>query len=309
MVITEKKAEDYSILLTRSESDEKYVRKIAWIGLAVNIVLCAFKLFAGMIGSSQAIIADAIHSLSDSVTDVAVLIGSHFWSKPPDEGHPHGHRRLETLVTIFIGIILLIAGIEIARNSISSFYEKDTVPPGGIALAAAAVSIVLKEILYRWTALAGKKVRSSALIANAWHHRLDALSSIPALVAVGGAILIPRWGFLDRAGAIAVSILIVHAAIKIIWPGIREFTDAGAPKNVCDEIKKIASQAKGVSDVHTVRTRYVGTHLQVDLHLVVERTISVLEGHDIAEGVKERIIKEGPDVIDVLIHLEPKNPE
>jgi len=292
---------------TRSTREEKYIRKVTWVGLALNLLLSAFKFFAGIVGASQTMVADAIHSLSDSVTDVAVLIGSHYWSMPPDETHPYGHRRIETLVTIFIGGALLLAGVEIAREAMLNLSQKHATPPGGIALTAAGISVVCKELLYRWTALAGKRVRSSALAANAWHHRLDAISSVPALFAVGGAILIPRWAFLDGLGALAVSGLIIHAAVKIIRPGIREFTDAGAPEHIRDEITRIALKENGVRGVHALRTRYIGMSLQVDLHVVVDRSMTVLEGHEVAEAVTASIINEGPDVIDVLVHIEPDN--
>lgn len=300
-----KNKETPSFSFTRSVRDEKHIRNVTWAGLVANLLLSGFKLFAGIAGSSQAIVADAVHSLSDSVTDVAVLVGSHYWSLPPDETHPHGHRRIETLVTIFIGVALFVAGIEIARDAVRTLSEKHATPPGGIALVAAGVSIVCKEGLYRWTAFAGKRVRSPALVANAWHHRLDAVSSVPALLAVGGAILIPRWAFLDHVGALAVSVLIIYAAVKIIWPGIREFTDAGAPQHICDEITRIALREKGVCGVHAVRTRYIGMSLQADLHVVVDRSMTVQEGHEVAEAVKVLIINEGPDVIDVLVHIEP----
>ncbi len=300
-----KNKETSSSPFTRSARDERYIRKVTWVGLVVNLLLSGFKLFAGIAGSSQAIVADAVHSLSDSVTDVAILVGSHYWSMPPDETHPHGHRRIETLVTIFIGVALLVAAVEIAREAFHTLHAKHTTPPGGVALAAAGVSIVCKEALYRWTALAGKRVRSPALAANAWHHRLDAVSSVPALLAVGGAILIPRWAFLDHVGALAVSVLIIHAAVKIIRPGIREFTDTGAPKHIRDEITDIAFKEKGVCGVHALRTRYIGMSLQADLHVVVDRSMTVQEGHKVAEAVKARIINEGPDVVDVLVHIEP----
>ncbi len=284
---------------------DKYVRKITWTGLAVNLLLSAFKFTAGILGASQAVVADAVHSLSDSTTDVAVIAGSYYWSKPPDEDHPYGHRRIETLVTVFIGLVLFFAGIGIAWEAVESLQEPPSKPPGFIALLAAGISMVCKEILYRWTALAGKKVKSPALAANAWHHRLDAISSVPALIAVGGAIMVPHWTFLDHVGAVVVSILIMHAGLKIIWPGMKEFVDAGASKETCDEIKSIALKNKAVRQVHGIRTRYIGASLQVDMHVVVDGSITVLEGHNIAGAVKSQVLSEGSDIIDVLIHIEP----
>ena len=250
-------------------------------------------------------IADAIHSLTDTTTDLAVIAGSHFWSRPPDESHPYGHRRLETLVTVFIGLMLAAAGIGIGWDAISTLREKDSLPPGWIALYAALISIVTKEVLYRWTAVAGKRIKSPALAANAWHHRTDAISSLPVLVAVGGALIFPSWSFLDRVGAVVVSIFIMHAAMKIIWPGISELIDAGAPRDIQKKITDIACNNPGVQEVHKVRTLYISTSIQVDMHIVVDGSISVREGHAIADDVENRIIDGMPNVLGVVIHVDP----
>ena len=208
-----KKEGDHKIAGQTGPSRERYVRKVTWIGLLINIGLSILKFAAGYFGRSQALIADAIHSLTDTTTDVAVIAGSHFWFRPPDENHPYGHRRLETLVTVFIGLMLAAAGIGIGWDAVSTLHEKDSSSPGWIALYAAMLSILTKEVLYRWTAVAGKRVKSSALAANAWHHRTDAISSIPVLIAVGGALIFPSWSFLDHVGAVVVSIFIMHAAM------------------------------------------------------------------------------------------------
>lgn len=284
---------------------EKYVRKITWIGLIVNLLLSGLKFLAGFFGRSQALIADAIHSLTDTTTDIAVIAGSHYWDRPPDEDHPYGHRRLETLISVFIGIMLAAAGAGIGWKAISTLHEKHASHPGWIAVLAAFVSIVTKEILYRWTATAGKRVKSPALAANAWHHRTDAISSIPVLVAVGGAMAFPSWSFLDHVGAAVVSIFILHAAIKIIWPGISELIDVGAPREMQKKIHRLAFNNIAVKEVHKIRTRYISTSIQVDLHIVVDGEISVREGHDIADDVRDRIIDEIPEVVDVIVHVDP----
>lgn len=286
-------------------SREAYVRKVTWIGFFVNILLSGLKFASGYFGRSQALIADAIHSLTDSTTDIAVIAGSHYWSRPPDENHPYGHRRLETLVTIFIGFMLVAAGIGIGWEAISSLHEEHSSPPGWIALGAALVSILCKEILYRWTAFASRKIKSPALAANAWHHRTDAISSVPVLIAVGGALLFPTWSFLDHVGAVVVSIFILHSAIKIIWPGISELIDVGAPEQIKAKIKNIACMNAKVQEVHAVRTRYISSGIQVDMHIVVDGSKSVREGHDIADEVESRIIEGIPEVLDVIIHVDP----
>jgi len=284
---------------------DKKIRKVTWIGFWLNIALSIFKIFAGIIGHSQAILADGIHSVSDTVTDLAVIIGSYYWSKPPDSDHPYGHKRLETLVTLFIGLVLIAAGAAIGWQAILTIDEAHAKPPSMIALLAAAVSIITKEILYRWTARIGKSIKSMSLVANAWHHRLDSFSSIPAFIAVGAAIMFPELPFLDHAGAIFVSALIFHAALKIIFNGIKEFVDMGAPEEICDEIKRLATQHPCVIQAHGIRTRYMGSSIQVNLHLVLDSEMTVFEGHEVAETIKKSILENGPDVIDVEIHIEP----
>ena len=286
-------------------SRERYVRKVTWIGLLTNIGLSGLKFAAGYFGRSQALIADAIHSLTDTTTDIAVIAGSHYWSRPPDENHPYGHRRLETLVTAFIGIMLVAAGIGIGWEAISTLHKKHATPPGWIAFYAAMASIVAKEILYRWTAAVGKKIKSPALAANAWHHRTDAISSIPVLIAVGGALIFPSWSFLDRVGAVIVSIFILHAALKIIWPAVSELIDAGAPEEIQKKIMEIARNTMGVREVHAIRSRYISSSIQIDLHIVVDGSISVQAGHTIADTVENNIIDGIPEVLEVVVHVDP----
>jgi cation diffusion facilitator family transporter len=288
-------------------SREAYVRKITWIGLLINLTLACIKFAAGYFGRSQALIADAIHSLTDTTTDVAVIAGSHFWSRPPDESHPYGHRRLETLVTVFIGLMLAAAGVGIGWDAVSTLREKDPTSPGWIALCAAMVSIITKEALYRWTAKAGKKSKSPALAANAWHHRTDAISSIPVLIAVGGALIFPAWSFLDLVGAVVVSIFVLHAAMKIVWPGISELIDAGAPQDIQKKITDIACSNQGVEEVHKVRTRYISTSILIDMHIVVDGSISVRVGHAIADEVENKIIDRIPNAMEVVVHVDPSD--
>ena len=268
-------------------------------------MLATTKFAAGYFGRSQALIADAVHSLTDTATDLAVIAGSHYWSRPPDDNHPYGHRRLETLVSVFIGIMLAAAGVGIGWDAILNLHRKESPSPGLIALVAALISIVTKELLYRWTANAGKRIKSTALAANAWHHRTDAISSLPVLLAVGGALLFPLWSFLDLVGAVVVSIFIMHAAFKIIWPGISELIDAGVPKDIQHKIQNTADAIQGVIETHKVRTRYISNSILVDLHIVVDGSISVREGHAIADEVENRIINGVPNVLGVVIHIDP----
>lgn len=282
------------------------IKNVTIAGMIFNLVLSALKLIGGIIGGSQAIVADAIHSLSDMVTDVTILVGVRYWSRPADANHPHGHRRLEMMVTLAIGIILAVVAAGILRNAILTLNVKHDTSPRWIAFWAALVSIIVKEFLYQWTVRVGKNIKSAPLIANAWHHRSDALSSIPAALAVAGAAINPNWAFLDHVGAIVVSIFLFYAALKIVLPAFDRLIDRGAPEADVEKIRAMAQNTDGVMSVHNIRTRYVGgTSLAVDLHIKVDKDITVKEGHDISEKVKEVLLEGGPDVVDVVVHMEP----
>ncbi|HQN73662.1 MAG TPA: cation diffusion facilitator family transporter [bacterium] len=286
-------------------TNERVIKKVTFIGMVINIVLSAVKFAAGVFGNSQALTADAIHSLSDCVTDMAVIIGSTYWSAPPDESHPHGHRRIETVITAFIGLALVVVAFGMGWNAVSTMTDEDNKPPEMIAFIAAIISIMVKEGLYQWTAIAGKKIRSQAMIANAWHHRSDAFSSIPAAIAVIAAIIFPGFGFIDHAGAIIVCLFILNAAYKISWPALKELTDAGAGEQICVSIENIARSVEGVKDVHKCRTRYLGSGIQVDMHVLVNPEMSVRSGHEISAAVKKELLDQVDDIIDVVVHLEP----
>jgi len=283
----------------------RQVRRVTLWSLVVNLALSAVKFLFGVVGASQALVADAVHSLSDSVTDVAIVVGAGFWSAPADAEHPYGHGRIETLITSAIGIVLGGVGVGLGYRAILTLPQWHESRPGWIALAAACLSIVAKELLYRWTASVGKRVKSSALVANAWHHRSDALSSVPVAVAVLGTRIWPEWGFLDHIAAVIVSVFILHAAWEIVVPALRELIDAGASEQERRVMFELALETEGVQSVHKLRTRSIGPGLQVDLHVLVEPELSVREGHAIAGVVKERLLNKGPNVIDVLVHVEP----
>ncbi|GAU07649.1 cation diffusion facilitator family transporter [Desulfoplanes formicivorans] len=281
------------------------VRRVTWAGLVVNLGLALFKGLAGYFGASQAVLADGVHSLSDCVTDIAVLIGSHYWSRPPDAEHPYGHGRFETVVTIIIGLALFGAALGIGWEAVQVIKAPTHTIPGWIAVLAAAVSVFVNEALYRWSAYWGREVKSTAVLANAWHHRLDAISSIPAFLAVAGAILIPSWTMLDKLGALLVALLIVQAALRIIWPALKELMDWGAPLEICDKILEVAQGHPEIIDVHRIRTRYQSGSIFADMHIVVDGSIPVNDGHIIAEYVRKTVIREIPEVVDVIVHVDP----
>lgn len=291
--------------LRQAEADAREVRRVTWIGLTGNILVSGLKLVVGILGSSQAVVADAVHGISDITTDVAVLVGVRYWSPPPDECHPYGHRRIEAIVTVGIGAVLGAAGLLIAYRGIASVREEHIRQPGLIAVIGALVSIVTKEIMYRWTHAVGKRIGSSAVCANAWHHRSDALSSIPAALAVAVAALKPELSFVDHMGAVVVAMFIIHASWKIMKPALVELSDTGAPGHVTAHICEVVVATDEVIGVHKVRTRRMGPGLMVDLHITVDGGMSVTQGHDVSESVKQRIKEQVKDVIDVVVHLEP----
>jgi cation diffusion facilitator family transporter len=284
---------------------EQLIRKVTWIGIAVNLVLAVGKVLAGVYGESQAVIADGVEALLDLLTVVLVYAGSRFWSRPPDETHPFGHGRIETLAAVLIGVSLVGAAFGIGWQAVTTLREPHTDPPQWIAVAAAFASVVGKEILYRYTVRVGRRIKSVAVVATAWHYRSDAFSSIPVVIAVTGAILLPAWTVLDHLGAVVVSIFMLHAAFKITWPGLKELIDAGAPAELRRRIRDLAAAVPGVIQVHEIRTRYIGTSLCADLHVVVRGSISVREGHAIAREVESRLIGGIEEVVDVIVHVEP----
>lgn len=285
------------------------VLRVTWGGLIVNLLLTGLKLVAGFVGASQAVVADAFHSLSDLSTDVAVLVGVRYWSAPPDKTHPYGHGKIETIVTASIGLALAAVAAGIGYSALATLHEKDAGHPGWIAFAAAAVSIVTKEALYRWTVRVGRRAKSPAVVANAWHHRSDALSSVPAAAAVAVAVFFPSWSFVDHVGALVVAMFILQAAWAIIKPTLGQLVERSASTDVRDRIERIVLDTPAVRSTHAIRARYVGSGLQVDLHIQVEPQMSVLDGHEVARQVRRRLTEQGPDVTDVIVHLEPYLPD
>ncbi len=285
------------------------IRKVTWGGMLVNIFLSCIKFIVGYLGSSQAVIADAVHSLSDMSTDIAVILGVRFWSAPPDRNHPYGHQRIEALVTISIGLALVSVAAGLGYNSISTIHHGHVQGTELIAVIGPVLSILIKEALYRWTIKIGNEVKSGAVIANAWHHRSDALSSIPALIAVVVSALYPDWGFVDHIGAVIIAVFILKVAWDIIDPALKELIDTGVSAKTQQTINNLALQVKGVLSAHAIRTRKLGSRLHVDLHILVDPELSVRTGHEISENVKQHLIQYGPDVFDVVVHLEPYDNE
>jgi cation diffusion facilitator family transporter len=290
------------------KDDSKEVRQVTWIGLGGNVILSVGKFFAGVFGGSQALVADAIHSASDFVTDVAIIVGSRYWNTPPDADHPYGHRRFETLISVGIGLAVCSVGVFLGYEAVQKLLAHEQSHPEWIAAVMAFVSIAVKEALFRYTRAAGKKIRSQALEANAWHHRSDAYSSIPVLVAVLAGIVVPGFWFADSVGAVIVSLFILHSGYEIAWPGIHQVADVGASPEVVERLRQVALSCPEVMSVHRFRTRYVGGDLHVDLQIVVNENMTLLAAHDLSEEVERKLIEAGESVVDALVHVDPYDP-
>jgi cation diffusion facilitator family transporter len=286
-------------------SDPSEIRKIGIICLLLNCLLACIKITCGLVGSSHSVVADGVHTLTDTLTDIALISGTLFWGRPPDRCHPYGHRRVETLVTGLIGAVLFLAALGIGWQALQRLYEGPQTPPGVIALGAAILSILVKETTYRWSSAAGRRLKSSALAANAWHQRSDALSSIPVAAAVAINRLAPSLWFLDSVAALLVAVLIAKVSWNICRPAFKEVMDAGADRHIVENISSLALQVEGVKEVHAIRTRYVAGNMMVDLHVLVDPALSVREGHAIVQKVEHCLLQKEADIIDVLVHVEP----
>lgn len=289
---------------------ERQIYKVTWIGFFVNILLSIGKLIAGIVGRSGAMIADGVHSVSDFATDLVVLIFVKVSAMPKDENHDYGHGKFETLATIIIGLALFAVGIGIMTKNIRLVFNvangQPIEQPGAIALVAAAVSILAKEMLYQYTQRVGKKVDSQALVANAWHHRSDALSSVGTFIGIGGAYLLgQKWCVLDPIAAIVVAILIFKVSFELVKPGIDEMLELSLPKEQEDEIENIVLSNKHFSDIHNMKTRRIGSGIAIELHVRVPGNMTVNESHQATVDVEQKIREKYGQHTQVILHVEP----
>lgn len=291
------------------EREKEIFRVTIWGGI-INVVLLVVKFAAGIFGHSAAMIADAVHSLTDFATDVVVLIFVHLGNKPADRGHDYGHGKYETLATAIIGTSLLAVGVLIFCSGAGKTWrviQGEMLPsPGKVALVAAVASIVLKEWAYRFTVKVGKRCQSEAVVANAWHHRSDALSSVGTMIGIGGAILLGnRWTALDPLASIVVSVFIVRAAWQLMMESMKELTEASLSDEDESVIMHIAASEPGVSEVHNLRTRRVGNLIAIEMHARMLGSTPLVEAHLHATAIEHRLKEHfGPDTL-VSIHLEP----
>ena len=295
----------------KSEDREKEIYKVTLVGGAVNVVLLVFKFLAGIIGHSSAMIADAIHSLSDFVTDIIVLVFVKISNKPQDKSHDYGHGKYETLALTIIGIALMAVALSIiVKGAIKIAAWANGEPleaPGVLAFWAAIVSIVLKEGVYRYSIIKAKKLNSKALEANAWHHRSDALSSIGTAVGIGGAIFLgERWTILDPIASVVVGAFIVKVAFDLLKTGIGDLMEQSLPDEVENEILKMVAEVPGIAEPHDLRTRRIGNHYAIELHILMDGDISLKEAHDKASEVEDLLREHYGEETHVAVHVEPK---
>lgn len=289
---------------------QKETYRVTIAGSIINILLLVFKFAAGILGHSAAMIADAIHSLTDFVTDAIVLVFVRLGSKPTDHDHDYGHGKYETLASAIIGVSLLVVGMMICYSGVTKTYHamcgEPLQQPGFIALAAAVASVVLKEWAYRFTVRVGRRCHSEAVVANAWHHRSDALSSVGTTVGIGGAIILgEKWAVLDPLTAIVVSFFIMKAAWSVLSKAVGELTDGSLPKETEDEIEKIVSEDKDVSVVHNLCTRRIGNRIAIEMHVRMPGETSLYVAHHHATEIEKRLKQRFGADTHISIHLEP----
>lgn len=295
---------------SEKSSREKGIYKVTIVGSIVNFLLLVFKFFAGIAGHSAAMLADAVHSLSDFITDIVVIVFVRIAGKPEDKGHDYGHGKYETLATAIIGLLLLCVGFGIFWNGASSIYTflrgGQLESPGVVALVAALVSIVSKEILYQYTVIQGKKLNSQAVIANAWHHRSDALSSIGTAIGIGGAILLgDHWRVLDPVAAVVVSFFIMKVSVRLLIPCVDELLEKSLPEDVEKEIEQTVLSFPGVSQPHHLRTRRIGNYYAIELHVRMDGKITLEEAHSTATAIENKLKGMFGKGTHVGIHVEP----
>ena len=285
---------------------------VTLVGSVVNIILTVFKIFAGVLGRSTTMIADGIHSLSDLLSDIVVIVFVKISAKGRDKDHDYGHGKFETFATLIISLMLIVVAVNLMSGGINKIRQildgGEVSSPGMIALWAAVASIVLKEILYRYTIIQGKALNSPMMIANAWHHRSDAFSSVGSLLGIAGAIFLgDKFVILDPITGCVISIFILVMAVKMSVPAIKELLDVSLPDDVEEKIEATAKSVKGVVDLHELKTRREGPGIIMEGHLVLDSEISLKEAHDISKKVEESLRKEFGTETQISLHLEPED--
>lgn len=292
------------------EDREKKIYKVTVLGGVINLLLVALKFAFGVLGRSSAMIADAVHSLSDLATDIVVVVFVKLSNKPQDKDHDYGHGKYETLATAFIGLALFAVGVMILYGGAEKIFlslRGEVLPrPGMIALWAALISIVSKEWCYRFTVKVGREARSQAVIANAWHHRSDAFSSIGTALGIGGAIFLgDRWTVLDPIAAVVVSVFILKASLQLMKQAADELLEKSLPDDIESKIKQIAESETGVSGVHNLRTRRIGNNISIEMHLRMPGEITLYEAHRRASDIEQELRCQFGEGTYISLHIEP----
>lgn len=300
--------------MTKEINREKEIYKLTLWGSLVNFLLLVFKFVAGFVGNSAAMIADAVHSLSDFITDIIVILFVRVSSMPKDENHHYGHGKYETLATAIIGVVLFAVGVGILVNAVETiidfFHGKELAAPNIWALGAAAVSIVFKEALYQYTVYKGKNLNSNAVMANAWHHRSDALSSIGTLLGISGAMFLgEKWRVLDPIAAFLVSIFILKVAIELTKGSLEELLEKSLPKKTQEKILNIIHSFPEVKSPHNLRTRHIGSNIAIEFHIRMDGNLSLNEVHEITKRMENALKAEFGPLTHIGIHMEPINHE
>jgi cation diffusion facilitator family transporter len=280
--------------------------KVTLVGAVVNALLIIFKFVAGIFGHSHALVADAVHSVSDLFTDLVVLLGLRIGRKPPDQNHPFGHARVETLASAIVGMALIGTALYLGISSALDIYRHTEYHPTSLALIGAAVSIALKEAVYHYTVGIGKHIKSQLIVANAWHHRSDALSSVAVLLGVVGTFIKPDWHILDAYAALLVSFFIIKVGLDILRNALREFTDTAPNPEILKGIGDCVRNVDGVIDMHDLRVRTSGGRYQMETHIIIDGNLTVKEGHRIAKVVESCLINDVLDLERVIVHVDPE---
>lgn len=279
--------------------------KVTWIGVVANALLIVVKSVAGVLGNSQALIADAVHSVSDFFTDAVVLLGLKYGRRPPDADHHFGHARIETMASAVVGISLIAVAFYLGYRSAMNIYLHVVTHPTYLALAGAALSIVIKEALYQYTVIVGKRIRSQAVIANAWHHRSDALSSVAVFIGVGGALIKPGWHVLDAYAALLVSFFIAEVGIDVLWSALREMADTAPRQEFLDKVEQCVSGVPGIQGMHDLKVRSIGGSYYIQVHIVVDKNMSVAQSHRILNEARGCLYSEIENIGEIIVHVDP----
>lgn len=282
-------------------------KKITLIGAGINVLLGFLKLVGGYLFHSHALIADGFHSFSDLITDVMVLFASKYGNQAADETHHYGHQRIETAATLLLALLLILAGTAIAWDSLDEMIHKSHSTPGWLTLPIAGFSIIANELLFHYTQYVGKKIKSELIIANAWHHRSDAASSIVVLLGIMGSI--SGIVYLDAVAAVIVGFMIINMGLSYGWNSVKELVDTAVELQIINSIEHIILQVDGVQKIHQLRTRSMGSDILIDVHVLVSPFISVSEGHYIAQHVHQALVRTLENIKDVIVHIDPEDDE